>query len=267
MNALFKENKKAAIGMCVPPPFPGSLKHRGETMDEIIDRSLEQAEIYYRLGYHGVLLQNAHDGPALNHASIETTACMTAVSTAIHRAFPTFPVGIMMVWDGVSSLAATVASGADFIRVEHAYIGAEMIPAGIVNGQCVEITALRARLRTDVCVLADVYEPHAVQICPKPLERAAFEALRQCHADGLFISGKTTAESVALVRKVREQLPDAKLFLGCGSDGDNVCALLEDYDGVCVGTWIKDGKTTNPINLERAKRYLDEVNRATTLGK
>lgn len=256
------EHQKCAIGVIVPPPFPGSYLYRGASMDEVMDAVLEQAAVYDELGYHGVFLQNAHDVPAPPHAPVETVAYMTAVTTAVHRAFPKLSVGVMMVWDGVASLAAADAAGADFIRVEHAYIGAEMIPSGLAPAQCAEITALRSRIRSKAAVLADVYECHAVQLCPKPLQRAAFEAVRQCHADGVFLSGATPEESAALADQVRVQLPEAKLFLGNGSTGDNVYSLLRHFDGVCVGTWIKDGCTSNPINRDRAKFYIDEVRRA-----
>lgn len=256
------EYQKCAIGVIVPPPFPGSYLYRGASMDEIIEAVLEQAVVYDKLGYDAVLLQNAHDVPAPPHAPVETVAYMAAMTTAVHRAFSKLAVGVMMVWDGVASLAVADAAGADFIRVEHAYIGAEMIPSGLAPAQCAEITALRSRIRSKVEVFADVYECHAVQLCPKPLQRAAFEAVRQCHAGGVFLSGATSEESIVLADQVRVQLPEAKLFLGNGSTGDNVYSLLQHFDGVCVGTWIKDGCTSNPINRDRARFYIDEVRRA-----
>ena len=82
------------------------------------------------------------------------------------------------------------AAGADFVRVEHAYVGAEVTSAGILQGQCAKITRLKRKLGSKMPVYADVYEPHAVQICPKPVEDAAFDAVCQCFADGLFLCGK-----------------------------------------------------------------------------
>ncbi|MEG0785196.1 MAG: BtpA/SgcQ family protein, partial [Christensenella sp.] len=222
MCKLFDSSEKIAIGMCIPPPFPGSFKYNGESIESVIQNALEQASIYSELGYQGILIQNANDNPSLKRAPIETLAYMTAVSNSIHNEFPKMSLGVMMVWDGVSSLAAADASGADFIRVEHTYIGAEMIPTGIAYGQCTEITDLRTRIHSKVAVLADVYECHAVQICEKSLERAAFEAFKQCNADGLFISGDTIVQSIDFANRVRLSLPDAKLFLGNGSTGDNV---------------------------------------------
>ena len=51
-------------------------------------------------------------------------------------------------------------------------------------------------------------------------------------------------------------------MLGGGSTGDNVYELLQQFDGVCVGAWIKDGDLLNPVNPDRARRYMEQVERA-----
>ena len=51
-------------------------------------------------------------------------------------------------------------------------------------------------------------------------------------------------------------------ILGGGSTGDNVYELLQQFDGVCVGAWIKDGDLLNPVNPDRARRYMEQVERA-----
>lgn len=55
---------------------------------------------------------------------------------------------------------------------------------------------------------------------------------------------------------------DAPIILGGGSTGDNVYELLQQFDGVCVGAWIKDGDLLNPVNPDRARRYMEQVERA-----
>ena len=57
-------------------------------------------------------------------------------------------------------------------------------------------------------------------------------------------------------------LVEVPLILGGGTTGDNVYELLQHYDGVCVGAWIKNGSLQNPVDPERANRYMAEVERA-----
>ena len=143
-----------------------------------------------------------------------------------------------------------------------AYVGAEVTSTGILQGQCAQITRLKRKLGSKMPVYADVYEPHAVQICPKPVEDAAFDAVCQCFADGLFLCGRNARESLEMVARTRPKVGNAPIILGGGSTGDNVYELLQQFDGVCVGAWIKDGDLLNPVNPDRARRYMEQVERA-----
>jgi hypothetical protein len=111
-------------------------------------------------------------------------------------------------------------------------------------------------------VYADVYEVHGVPLGRKPIENAAWEAVHEAFADGLFISGSSTEESMDIIQKVRRKLPDTPLFLGGGATGDNIFELLKHYDGVSVASWIKNGDMKNPIDPDRAKIFMDEANKA-----
>ena len=259
---MFRGKEKIAIGMAQPLALPGSFRHGGESIGTITEKLLEEVAVYDRYGYDGVILQNFNDIPVLEASSIVAVAYMTHLAGAIRREFPDQILGVLMIWDGCASLAVAEAAGADFVRVEHAYVGAEVTSAGILQGQCAKITRLKRKLGSKMPVYADVYEPHAVQICPKPVEDAAFDAVCQCFADGLFLCGKNARESLEMVARTRPKVGDAPIILGGGSTGDNVYELLQQFDGVCVGAWIKDGDLLNPVNPDRARRYMEQVERA-----
>ena len=74
--------------------------------------------------------------------------------------------------------------------------------------------------------------------------------------------GKNARESLEMVARTRPKVGDAPIILGGGSTGDNVYELLQQFDGVCVGAWIKDGDLLNPVNPDRARRYMEQVERA-----
>lgn len=262
MTELFMNKQKIAIAMAQPPALPGSYQYTGDSIELITEKLLEEVDMYNKYRFDGVILQNFYDIPVKQTAAIEAIAYMTHFADAIKREFPAQILGVLMLWDGCASLAVADAAGADFVRVEHAYIGAEVTSAGILEGQCVEINQMKKRLGTKIPVYADVYEPHSVQLGAKPFEDAAYDTVCQCFADGLFLCGKNVEESLSLIKKVRKKIPAAHVILGGGSTGDNVQELLQEYDGVCVGAWIKDGDLLNPVSPERAKRYMDEVERA-----
>ena len=81
------------------------------------------------------------------------------------------------------------------------------------------------------------------------------------HADGLLLSAPNPEKSIEYAQSVRG-LVEVPLILGGGTTGDNVYELLQHYDGVCVGAWIKNGSLQNPVDPERANRYMAEVERA-----
>lgn len=76
------------------------------------------------------------------------------------------------------ALAVADAAGADFVRVEHLYTGAEVTSAGLLQGQCCEITALKRKLGTDIPVYADVWERHGIPLCPQPLDAGSASTRR-----------------------------------------------------------------------------------------
>ena len=153
------------------------------------------------------------------------------------------------------------AIGADFVRVEHLFTGANVTSAGILQAQCVEIAELRKRTGSKVPVYADVYEVHGIPLGRKPIGDAAWECVNEAFADGLFMSGKTVEESIQMAKEARMRVGDTPIFLGGGATDGNVHELKRYYDGVSVATWIKNGDMKNPIDPERAKIFIREAKR------
>ena len=93
--------------------------------------------------------------------------------------------------------------------------------------QCVEIAALRKRIRSKVPVYADIQEVHGIPLGGKPIDDAAWEAVHEAFADGLFVSGKSKEESLEMIHAVRKKLPDTPVILGGGANGENIEELLQ----------------------------------------
>jgi len=248
-----------SIAMVQTPPLPGSFQYKGQSFDEILDSVLSEAAILNELGFDSLILQNMGDMPNRQESRPEAIAFMTIIAKEIKRCFIKRPLGILVNWDGIASLAVAEATGADFIRVEHVYTGVEVISTGLITAQCYDITDMKKRIDSDVSIFADVYEPHGIPLGAKSIEDAAWESIYEAFADGLFISGKSVNESIELVDCARKKVPNATIFLGGGANADNVTQLLKHFDGVCVATWIKNGNLRNPIDKEKAKLFIDKV--------
>lgn len=249
-----------ALAMIQPEPLPGSYLNNGMSIDEVIELSVAEARMLAENGFDGYIIQNRNDAPVQQRANVETTAYMTRIAVELKREFPDLIQGILVNWDGESSLAVADAVGSDFIRVEHTYTSVEVGYAGLMQAQCVDILALKKRLGTKVPIYADVQEVHYEQLCGKSVVDNAWDTVMNAFADGLFIGGHSVQESMELIRAVRARLgSEIPIFLSSGSTGDNIKEILSEYDGVSVGTWVKDGNMRNPINPERAKYFMDQI--------
>lgn len=249
-----------ALAMIQPEPLPGSYLNDGMGIDEVAERAVGEARMLADNGFDGYIIQNRNDAPIRQQANVETTAYMTRIALELRRAVPDLIQGILVNWDGESSLAVADAAGSDFVRVEHTYTSVEVGYAGLMQAQCVDILALKKRLGSKVPVYADVQEVHYEQLCGKSVVDNAWDTVMNAFADGLFIGGHSVQESMELIRAVRARLgSEIPIFLSSGSTGDNIKEILSEYDGVSVGTWVKDGNMRNPINPERAKLFMDQV--------
>jgi membrane complex biogenesis BtpA family protein len=266
MGEVFQPNCHV-LSMIQPDPLPGSYRHTDKTIDEIVYSALKETAMVQENGFDGIIIQNMNDMPIKQNSEPEAIAYMSRIAYEIRKEFPQLTMGILMNWDGVSGLSVADAVGADFVRVEHLFTGASVTSAGILQAQCVDIAKVRKRINTKVPVYADIYEIHGVPLGRKPIEDAAWEAVHEAFADGLFLSGKTTEESIEIIQKVRTKLPHTPLLLGGGATGENIFELLKYYDGVSVATWIKNGDMKNPIDPERATHFMKEAKKAQEYKK
>lgn len=258
---MFKP-KNTVLAMIQPPPLPGSYKHKNDRIEDIIKKVIDEMSIIDECGFDGVILQNMNDMPIKQIASPEAISYMTRIGYEIKNKYPNIILGVLVNWDGVASVAVAEAIGADFIRVEHLFTGANVTSAGILQAQCVEIANIRKRTKSKIPVYADIYEIHGVPLGKKTVSDAAWEAIYEAFADGIFVSSKTPDMSIEMVEEIRKKLPNTPIMLGGGATGDNIKKLIKYFDGVSVATWIKNGNMNNPIDRQKAKIFLKNVKKS-----
>ncbi|WP_320937017.1 BtpA/SgcQ family protein [Enterocloster lavalensis] len=248
-----------SLVMIQPDAMPGSYLGGGKTLNQILETVLAEAQMIADMGFDGFILQNMHDGPIGQTARPETIAFMTRLGVELRRHFPELVLGVLVNWDGLASLAVAEAVEADFVRVEHLYTGVSVGNTGFMFGQCEAICNMRKRLGSGIPVFADVQEVNSTYLAPKPKAQAAVDVVRGAFADGVFVSGSNTAESLQYVKEIKALLPGVPVFLGGGATGENIRELMTYYDGVSVATWIKNGNMRNPIDKDRAQLFLSEI--------
>lgn len=126
MNKKFLN--KPVLAMLQPSALPGTYKNKGEKIDLIIEKAINEAKMIEENNFDGLIIQNMNDMPIKQFSNFQTVAYMTQITSEIKRRFPNLLIGVLINWDGVASLAVADAVGADFIRVEH-YIQELMLQA------------------------------------------------------------------------------------------------------------------------------------------
>lgn len=256
---------KPALAMLQPPPLPGTYTHTQQTIQDIVEDCLFEAQMIADNHFDGFILQNMNDMPIKQQSNFETVAFMSRILLEIKACFPNLLQGVLINWDGVASLAVAEACRADFVRVEHLYTGASVTSAGLLQAQCVDIINLKKKLNSAIPIFADIYEVHGVPLGRKSYGDSAWETVHEAFADGLFTSGTSTEESLKIVQEIKERVPETPVYLGGGATGDNIAQLLAHYDGVSVATWIKDGNMRNKINPEKAAHFVREVEKSRSI--
>lgn len=238
-------------------PLPGSARYVDEPLDVIVSAALEEAQSLHDAGFTGVQVQNMGDNPSTRHVGLETVAYMTRACAEVRRAFPDLSLSVLVNWDAEASLAVADAVGADFVRVEHTWVGASVTSWGISTACCHAATRFRARIRSGTPIYADLIEPHAVPLVDRGVDWWARAAVHEGGADGVFVTGPTLEESLAGVRRVRDVVPGVPVWLGGGLSADNVRDVLDLglVDGVTVATSIKHGGMQHPVDARLATDF------------
>ena len=154
--------QKPVIGMVHLRPLPGSPFYSPGDMEEIIAKAAEEAKIIEKGGVDGLQVENMWDHPYLkgNNIGHETTAALAVCAYAVINAVK-IPVGINCHLNGsIQALAASVASGAKWVRVfelANTYIS----NAGIIEASGPDALRYRHAVGAEnVRILGDVLVKH-----------------------------------------------------------------------------------------------------------
>ena len=260
--ALFPpDGRRRLIGMIHLLPLPGSPGWAG-SLQHVVDHALRDAETLAAAGFDALLVENFGDVPFRpDHVDMETAVSMSALVDRI-RAHSTIPLGVNVLRnDALTAMAIAAVLDAAFIRV-NVHTGAMLSDQGWLPGRADETLRLRARLRANVAICADVLVKHAIAPPGADLAEVARDTFTRGLADVLIVSGNATSaatnpQDVATVKSAVSGVP---VWVGSGVTAENAPTVLEHADGAIVGSSLKAGALpANPIDRTRAEKLVDVV--------
>lgn len=251
------------IGVIHLPALPGSP---GSILpaDEVVSRALADAQALEEAGFDAAVVENFGDAPfAPDRVPPASTALMAVVADHVRRSFK-LRVGINVLRnDAQAALGIAAAVGAAFIRV-NVHTGVSATDQGLLEGRADETLRYRRLLGLRTAILADVHVKHAAPLHEPDIARAAKDTAYRGLADGLIVTGPATGASVDLaeLRRVREAVPDRRVFVGSGATAATVAELLTEANGVIVGCGLKPGSDpSKPIDGQLASAFVQAAGR------
>ena len=187
----------AVVGMLHVGALPGTPR-AAMSMQQLIDRTCDEARVYLQAGVDALAIENMHDIPYVRAPlGPEVVASMTAVGCAV-RALSTAPVGVqILAGGGNEALAVAHASGLDFVRVE-GFVFAHVADEGLFDACAGELLRYRKAIGAErVAVFADIkkkHSSHAITADVDIVETA--HAAEFFLADGMIVTGVSTADQI-----------------------------------------------------------------------
>jgi membrane complex biogenesis BtpA family protein len=253
---------KPVIAMAHLPPLPGTpLYDEAGGPDAIVESVRRDVEILDGSGVDAVLFCNEGDRPYQLSASLEGVAMMARVVAEV--APRDLPFGVDYLWDAQAALSVAVATGASFIR--EVATGVYESDMGLWTPDPGRLLRRRRELHADsVAVFMNITPEFASTLGTRDLATTARSVSVSSLADAILVSGPMAGAEPSLdaVREAKSGSPDTPVFANTGVKSTNVADFFAVADGVIVGSDLKvDGGTWNPVDPERAERFMAEVRR------
>jgi len=252
---------KPIIAMAHFPPLPGTPLYDERAGMKGIYKSLERdVELLLAAGVDGIMFCNEGDRPYALKADFEAVAVMSAVIAQL--APKDRPFGVDFLWDPKAPIAIAKATGASFVR--EVFTGVYESDMGLWSPDAAAMLRYRRNIDArNVRVLYNVVPEFASSLGSRTPAQAAWSAVVSSLADGILVSGPMAGAEASLdvLTDVRAALPpEVPVLANTGVRINTVEACLAVADGAIVGSHLKvDGYTWNPVDADRAKRFMEKV--------
>lgn len=243
--------------------LPGApLYDQAGGVNRIVDCAQADLRALQDAGVDAVMFCNENDRPYELRVGAATTAAMAYVIGRLRDEIKV-PFGVDVLWDPVSTIALASTTGAHFVR--EIFTGVYGSDMGLWEGRAAEALRCRSRLgRSDLLVLFNISAEFASPLDARSIAERARSAVFSSIAEAILVSGPMTGQATPLdhIREVKRAVGDVPVLANTGVREENLEEVLEEADGVIVGTALKvAGITWNPVDPARAKRFMDIARR------
>jgi membrane complex biogenesis BtpA family protein len=254
---------KPVIAMCHLDPLPGDPSFDSDSsIQRVVDHAGEDLRALQRGGVDAIMFSNEFSLPYMTKVDTVTVASMASVIGRLSDDI-SIPFGVNVLWDGIASLDLAAATGARFVR--EIFTGVYASDFGLWDTNAGH--AVRHRKHVDagrVRLLFNIVPEGAVYLAERDVVSIAKSTVFNTRPDALCVSGLTagTETDAAILKRVKETVPETTVFANTGVNAGNVREQLSIADGAVVGTaFKKDGVFENHVDVDRVAAFMEEVRR------
>ena len=261
MNFTF--NDKKLIAMVHVLPLPGTPKYGG-SVQNIIDKALEEAEIYRNAGVDAIMIENMHDVPYLKREVGHEISTMMALIAEKIKSATKLPVGMqILAGANIAAISAAHTAGIDFIRAE-GFVFGHVADEGFFESDAGELMRYRKKIGAEkIRIFTDIkkkHSSHSITADTSVVETA--KAAEFFITDGVIITGSATGEAASVVDIVEvKKNVKCPVLIGSGLTTENIEKYFNFADGFIVGSYFKrDGYWANEIDTSRVNKFVEKFN-------
>ncbi|MFA6445720.1 MAG: BtpA/SgcQ family protein [Candidatus Paceibacterota bacterium] len=258
----FIKDNKVLVGMVHVLALPGTPLN-SHSSEEIIDKAVEEAKVFKKLGFNTVMIENMHDIPYMKIVGPEVLALMTVIGREIKKLGLYCGIQILA-GANKEAMAAAKAGGLDFIRAE-GFVFAHVADEGYIESCAGELTRYRKMTGAEeVMIFTDIKKKHSAHAITSDvsIEETA-HAAEFFLSDGVIVTGVSTGTEASLdeVKGVRKAVK-IPVLIGSGITDMNLQNYFPYADIFIVGSFIKKGGYwKNELDEGNIKLLVDEFNK------
>ncbi len=259
---MFSFNKPI-IAMIHVDALPGTPKFKG-SVKPIIQKALDEAELYLKFHIPILMIENMHDTPYLNRkVGPEITSLLSIILYELKQKYKV-PTGIqILAGANKDAIAAAYAAGADFIRAE-GFVFSHIADEGTFNSDAGEILRYRKHINAEnIKVFTDIKKKHSSHAITNDIDIAETAKAAQFFlSDGVIITGSATGKEPNLeeIKAVKNSV-SIPVLAGSGITANNIKQFKPYCDAFIIGSYFKkEGYWENELDPNRIEEFLKNYN-------
>ena len=227
-------------------PVIAMLHLQGDSDKEILEKMVEETEIYYSHGVDAVLVENYFGG---------VVNCEQALAW-LHKNLPDKLYGVNVLGDYRKGFELAEKYNAGFLQIDSVCGHLDPIRDHIYAKELISLMNNRS-----FQVLGGLRFKYQPIKSGRTFERDAELAKERCHA--VVTTGDRTGKDCPTEKlsEFRNALGNFPLIVGAGVTADTVCEKLKFADGVIVGSWLKYGHQVygGDVCEDYVKEFMNKV--------